>query len=805
MKLPYKWLKQYVDLPIEADELAKRFTLAGLEVEAVEEFAGGISGVLVAKVIEVKPHPASDHISICSVDSGCAIHTVLCGAANVAAGQIVPLAKIGARLPGGVEISAKTALGMVSEGMICSLAELGIDSNNRDGIWVLPEGLAIGEDILTALDLQDSVLDIALTPNRSDCLGLLNCAYEAAALAGGQVREPSLAYEEIGPPIQELLSIEVQDATLCPRYVGRLVQGVKVGPAPLWIQQCLLRAGMRPINNVVDISNYVMLERNQPLHTFDYQKLARQRIIVRAAKPGEAMRTLDGKERNFSGGEILICDGEKPICVGGIMGGFETEVSHDTVDVLIESAYFKPHSIRHTARALGLASEASQRFEKGIDISACDKAAQRAAQLLVEYCGATAARGLLDVGGQRDYPPCRIKLQLNQVNDLLGTSYNMETILQVMRSLSFAVEVIDFESAIIDIPSYRQDITLAEDLIEEIARLVGYDSIPVTMPYANVAGCLTVEQRLREKLRDISVGLGLYETVNYSFINKEEAIKLLTDKDHPFRQPLAIANPLSEEQSVMRLSLLPGLLNCAQRNISRRNLHPAIFELGAVYIPHEQRPSSGQPREAAAWGLLLSGSTAASWQKAGKAYDYFYAKGLIETIAQAFHIGSLCFERAPADLYPYLHPGRSAIILLNDEELGFLGELNPRVADNYNLPAATIVGQLWLQPLFKASARVTAAALPKYPAMERDIALVGSSQIPASQIEAAIRSAAGSLLEELKLFDTYTGPPILKGQRSLAYTLTFRHSQRTLTDAEADASIQNIVNILDEGYGLKLR
>ncbi|MCL1975717.1 MAG: phenylalanine--tRNA ligase subunit beta [Firmicutes bacterium] len=805
MKVPFKWLKRYIDLDISAMELAERFTLAGLEVESVEEFAAAIEGVVIAKVLEAKPHPASDHISVCRVDSGDAIHTVICGAPNVKSGQTVPFAKIGARLPGGLEIEAKTALGMVSMGMICSQAELGLDSGNQDGIWVLPEDLPLGKDLNQALDLQDNVLNIALTPNRSDCLGLLNCAYEAAALTGLPVIEPVLEYEETGLPIDELLCIEVDDADLCPRYVGRLVRGIKIAPSPLWLQQYLLQAGMRPINNIVDISNFVMLELNQPLHTFDYQKLAQQKIIVRAALPAETMQTLDGKQRVFRGGEVLICDGEKPICIGGIMGGTETEVTVDTVDVLIESACFKPELIRRTARALGLVSEASLRFEKGVDISACDRAAQRAVELMLKYCGGTAACGSIDVGKQNNYPLYQIILEQDKVNCVLGTSYNMDTILQVMNDLSFTVNDIKAHSANISIPSYRKDITLQEDLIEEIARLLGYNNIPATLPCSNAWGSLTKRQWQQERLRDLNVSLGLYETINYTFISPHEAEKMLTVKNHPWMQPLTLANPLSEEQSVMRLSLLPGLLNCARRNISRRNQHLALFELGYIYIPSADNLATGFPQEEAMWGFLLCGATPSSWQTPGQPYDYFYAKGLIEQVVKCFHSGVLEFKPAPPGLYPYLHPGRSALVMLHDKEFGILGELHPRAAANYDLPPATIVAELKQSPLFNKSQEPLSSDLPKYPAMERDIALVGNADIAATDIENTIRKAAGPLLEKLQLFDIYDGPPIIKGQRSLAYSLSFRAIERTLTDAEADAAMKCIISALAKDYDLKQR
>lgn len=807
MKVPYNWLKQYVELNIDAAELARRFTFAGLEVEEVSELAAEIEGVVIARVLEAAPHPLSDHISVCRVDGGDREYTILCGAPNVAVGQTVPLAKIGARLPGGIEIAAKPALGMTSEGMICSKAELGIDKHDQAGIWVLPQGLEIGADLVAALELRDTVLDIALTPNRSDCLGLLNCAYEAAALFGGSVKEPALDYTEDGPPIEDLLQITVEDSALCPRYVGRLVQGLKIGPSPLWMQNFLLAAGMRPINNVVDISNFVMLEMNQPLHTFDYQQLAGRRINVRAAQAGETMQTLDAKEREFIGGEILICDGEKAVCIGGIMGGMNSEVTEATTDVLIEAACFNFTKIRQTARRLGIPSEASQRFEKGIDIANCDRAARRAAQLMVKYCGATAAKGLLDIGGQAAYAPRQITLRQARVNDLLGTAYSMEEIIGVMRCLSFVVKQGEQGVLLVSIPSYRQDITLEEDLVEEVARLIGYDVIPATLPASAAEGSLNEKQRQRARLRELNVALGLSETVNYSFISPKEADKLLLPKEHYLRRPLVVANPLTEEQSVMRLSLLPGLLNCARRNISRRNLDLALFELGSVYVPAEISAATAQPQEIPSWGLLLAGSAPASWQGAGRAYDYFYAKGIIENVAAAFNISGLSFMPDDEGKFDpcYLHPGRRATIFVDGQRLGIIGELHPLVADNYELPPGLAIAEMNLQRFFSLVQPPSVQGLPKYPAVERDLALVGADTIAAADIAAAISNAGGPLLTQVKLFDLYDAPPIPAGQRSLAYALSFRDEERTLTDAEVDAAVKNIINSLETAYGLKLR
>ena len=811
MLVSYNWLKKYVDLDISAEQLAERLTFAGLELDEIIYQGGGFTNVAVAQVLTCDPVTGSDHLHLLSVDiGGTEPLTVICGAPNVAAGQIVACAKVGAELPGGFQITARKTFGVLSQGMICSQKELGL-SEDHSGIWVLDDYFAgqaapLGQELAEALALKDTVLLIELTPNRSDCLGMLNIAREAAALTGKTVRLPDLCYAELGGPAADAIGISVEDPRLCPRYVGRVVRQVKIGPSPLWMQRCLLAAGMRPINNVVDISNFVMLEMNQPLHTFDYDKLRGRRIIVRAARTGEQMQTLDGKVREFSGEEILICDGDGPVCVAGVMGGMDTEVTEQTVNILIESACFDPPHIRRTARKLGIPSEASQRFEKGVDVAACDVACRRAAQLLVQYCGGVADQGCVDArapyaaGG---FPEKKITLRPQRVNHILGTDFSPEEIAAVMTALNFPYEDCRGQ-LLVNIPSYRLDIEAEVDLIEEVARIKGYDRIPATIPMNAGSGGRNGRQQLLLWLKNLCAGLGLSETVNYSFISPKESDRLGLAAEHPWRQGLMISNPLSEEQSVMRQSLLPGLLHTTARNQSRRNMELRLFELGSIFIPAAERSNEQQPTEVLTLGLLLAGRPTPHWQEQPQDYDFFALKGLVEALAESLGLPQLTFSRAAAD---YLHPGKSAEICLNGERLGFLGELHPETTAAYELIDRVQVAELAVEPLLQAALAQGnhRHELPRYPASTRDIAVIGPAPVAAAAIEAAICASGGPYLETVRLFDLYDRPPIQPGYRSLAYALSFRAPERTLTDQEVDQAFAAIVAALAEQYGYQLR
>ena len=807
MRVSYNWLKTYLDIDWDAEEMARRYTQAGLEYDEIIEFGDDFSGVVVAKVLTCDAVEGSDHLHMCKVDiGGSEPLDIICGAPNCRVGLITACATVGAELPGGFTITARKTFGHMSQGMLCSQEELGVSADNT-GIWELNDAFdgkdaPLGMDIRDALDLRDTVILIELTPNRSDCLGMINLAREASAHNGNPVKYPDMAYEEAGAPIEDQISIEVEDSKLCPRYTGRLVKGVKIGPSPLWMQNYLRAAGMRPINNVVDISNFVMLEMNQPLHTFDYNTLRDKKIVVRAAKPGEKMTTLDGKDREFDGGEILICDGAGPVCVAGVMGGLESEVTDATTDILVESAAFEPVHIRKAARSLGIPSEASMRFEKGVDIANCDAASRRAVQLLVKYCGGTAAKGMVDVNDGIPRP-ARILLRAERVNKILGTSFSIAEIDQVMEALGFELEKQGEGAVIVTVPTYRQDISLEVDLIEEVARMKGYALIPKTLPLNPTAGGRSDSQKFMGRLKRICAAAGLNEAVDYSFIHPNEADNLMLPADHEWRKVLPISNPLSEDQSVMRRSLLPGLLHSAARNQARRNLDLRFFETGMVFVPAETDMCATQPAEINTLGMLITGAPEANWLEQGKAYDFFTLKGVLEQVMSQLGL-NLEYRRT---VKPFLHPGRAASLWLEGEEVGFIGEVHPGVAENYQLTGRVIVAEMALAP-FIASALAKGNKdheLPKYPASTRDIAIIGKADIPASEVAAVIRKAGGEYLRQVRLFDLYDKAPIPEGCRSLAYGLEFRSDEGTLKDKKVDAAFAAIVAALESELGYKLR
>ncbi|MCL1874050.1 MAG: phenylalanine--tRNA ligase subunit beta [Clostridiales bacterium] len=802
MRVSYKWLQRYVNINLSPEELAERLTMAGLAVDEIEYRGRDISKVVTARITDCRPHPASDHLSVCQADAGGdKKYQVVCGAPNVAAGQMVCLALPGATLPGGLEIGVATLAGTSSQGMICSRAELGIDPLATEGIMVLPANLKPGQDVVSALDLLDAVLILDLTPNRSDCLAIFNVAREVAAICGSRVQILDSKIGETSPEISSLFSLDVLDEQACPRYLARLVKGVKVGPSPLWIQNYLLTAGMRPINNIVDISNFVMLETGNPLHTFDYNKLSGQKIVVRRALEGEKLLTLDKKERALRTADLMICDGRGPVCLAGVMGGLESEVTETTTDVLIEAAAFNPALIRDTAHYFGIPSEASLRFEKGVDIEACALAAKRAAQLIAEYAGGIICRGALDVCRQKSQAKV-ISLNKSRVNQILGSNYSFTDIASVLQSLGFALQP-QGKNLLVTIPSYRQDISLEEDLIEEVARLHGYEQIPTTLPAQSATqGYRSYTQELRRKVGLFAADLGLAEVINYSFISPREFERLLLPERHPWRNHLRIINPLNEEQSLMRTTLLPGLLNNAARNFSRRNLDIALFELGACFFPHQGEPL---PKENDFWGMILSGKQTGGWYERSGNYDYFYLKGLLEALNRHLKGGLLEFVPAGKHRHSFLHPGRSSDVRLDGQIIGYLGEIHPSVTANYDIDQAVFALEIAIEPLFTGTKALREAqSLPRYPGANRDLAFIAPITLPEAEIAAAIQQSAGPYLCRLELFDLYDKPPIEQGKRSLAYNLFFQNPERTLTDGEINEIVMEIIAKAEE-LGLKLR
>jgi len=801
MQVSYKWLQRYVDITISPEELGEKLTMAGITVDVVRRPWQGIDGLVAGDVLSVEQHPNADRLHVCRVNVGEGEPLqIVCGAPNVAAGQKVIIAMLGAHLPGG-KISKGKLRGVESFGMICSLAELNVEDSaeGKAGIYVLPQDTPVGTDIVELFMLDDAILELDLTPNRADCLSIINVAREVAAVTGANFRLPEISYPETTEQIADLAKIAVADALLCPRYTARLVKNVKIGPSPLWMQHFLRTAGMRPINNVVDISNFVLMEYGQPLHTFDYDTLVNHEILVRPAQPGEKMVTLDRQERLLPERAILICDGEKPVCIGGVMGGLNSEVTGDTSNILVEAAAFDRVSIRRTSRQLGLRSEASLRFEKGVDLFNLDAASRRSVQLMVELCGAEAVSGMLDTY-TGEAKVTQVMLRPAKVNAILGTAWTEKAMVDAIAKLNFPM-IKQSDGYLVDIPSYRQDITGEIDLVEEVARLLGFDHIPVSLPCgAMTQGRRTEEQSFYDNVTNSCAALGLRQVVNYSFISPKDADALMLPEDHPWRQVVSIMNPLNEEQSVMRTSLLPGLLQTATRNNSRRNLDLALFEQGHVFLPQGQE----LPEEPLYLGALIMGKDCTGWYCGGTEMDFFYLKGIFESLLVRCGVEYWWVEATFA--YPFLHPGRGAKIIVGGEEAGFIGEIHPQVAKNYELNGRACVLQLELGKLFAArKKRKDISSLPKFPATTRDIALVAKMDIPASLIEKTIVEGGGKYLTKIELFDVYQGAQVAEGYRSLAYGLTFQAVDRTLTDDEVNGYFKNILSDLGEKLQVQLR
>ena len=777
MRVPLSWLREFTPIEAGADELAARLTIAGPHVEEIVRTGSGIERVVVGKVLEISEIPGATKIIHVKVDAGDGPREIVCGARNFAVDDLVPVALPGARLPNGMEIQRREMHGRTSDGMLCSAAELGI-SDDAAGILVLEGDLKIGQDLREALALDDEILDIDVTPNRPDLLSVVGVAREVAALYELPFAIPDPALRESGSPAHELASVAIEDAKGCPRYLARVITGVRIGPSPWWMQRRLLACGMRPISGPVDVTNYVLLERGHPLHAFDLVRLRGRAIVVRRPRKNEArFTTLDGVERTLTREDVAICDAEGPVAVGGIMGGADSEVGEETSEVLLEAAYFAPERILRTARRLGLRTEASVRFERGADPEAVPAAAARAAQLFAEVCGGAVAPGAIDA-----YPrPIKrrpIRLRVARTNGLLGVTFAAKDMATSLEALGCRVESQTRTSLRVTAPSFRPDLAAEIDLVEEVARRYSYDKIPSTLPAAGRAGGLTRDQSLRRVVRRLLLGAGLSEAHTLSMLSPKMPDRLRLSEDHPWRTTLRIANPLSEEESALRPSLLPGLLLAASKNVARRNTSVALFEIGSAFIPTEEELPDEPLR--AAW--LLTGDAPAGWHAPHREYDFYDAKGVAQRLVEGLGVDGLRFEAAEREP---MHPGRCARVLLGDLEVGVVAEIHPRAARGVDLEARVAVGEIDLAPLLAASREASAGELPRFPAADRDLALLVPADTPAAAVEDAIRGAAGPLLEEIRVFDVYTGGAVAQeGKVSLAFSLRFRAPDRTLTDAE---------------------
>lgn len=826
MLVSYRWLQQLCPVDADVAEVARRISLAGLEVEAIEEKGGGLRGVVVAEIRQNTAHPKRDNLTLVRLFDGEDELDVVCGAPNVPdPGGRVLFARPGAVLPNGMEIAPRKVAGVESNGMICSEAELDIGAD-ADGIFIVgPEHDAMpGASVAEALDLHDFILDIGLTPNRPDCLGHVGIAREIGVLFGARYQPrkaagpaetfaagPSFAPGEpvtsleplwdtdattVDTPALPEISVEIADGDRCPRYGAALVSGVTVGPSPFWLRYRLHNLGLRALSNVVDATNLILLEWGHPIHGFDLQHLRGSKVVVRLAAEGETMATLDGVERVFTSDDLLICDGEGPVAVAGVMGGLDSEIRDETENVLIECAYFDPRSIRRTSRRLGLHTDSSHRFERGVDPEAVPHVLASAASLIAELGGGAAATTAIDRVA-RPFEPASIRLRPARAAQLLGTPVSVEESLRILKSLGCRV-VDESESEITaDAPSWRPDLRREVDLIEEVARVRGYDEIPTAVPRvrpseSGTAGLL----RTVDALRDAAVTAGLFEAINYGFVSTEELEKARVPTD-----AVPLANPLSEERAVMRTSLLPGLTGAAARAQRHGAREVRLFEIARVF-----QPSGGTlPVEETRLAIALSGDRG-GWIGGEQPFDLFDGKGAIEAILDRVYGRAL--ELAPGEVPPFMHPKRSAIALLEGQPVGFVGEVHPDVGDALDLVGRVVYGELDVAALYALAEELgptQARGLPKFPAVTRDIAMLVRDEFSAGTIAGALAEASKGLAESVQLFDLYRGDQIPDGHRSLAFRVTYRDPEATLTDKRVDKVHASLSKLARDRFDATLR
>jgi phenylalanyl-tRNA synthetase beta chain len=797
MRVPIEWLRDYVPVDVSVPELVRLLNFSGTKVETVHGPSGDISDVVVAKVLSIEPHPNADNLTLVDVEtSGDEGERVVCGAKNFAVGDLVPWAKVGARLPEMV-IGERKIRGEISRGMLCSGRELGV-GKDHSGILVLPPDARVGGNVADVLGLNDTILELELTPNRPDCMGMIGIAREVAALTGTEMTLPEAEPPSSVPALADAsgLSVELADRQGCPRYVARLIDGVTVTPSPAWIAARLLAVGVRSISNVVDVTNYVMMELGHPMHPFDAAKITGSSIIVRRAGDGEAMTTLDGVDRKLTSEDLVIADPERALALAGVMGGADSEVSPQTTAVTLEAAYFDPASIGATSRRHGLRSEASARFERGMDPEVLPFAAARAASLMSEIAGG-GTRALVDVYPAPITRP-RITLRPRRTDALLGVHSDPDRQKQLLESVSFKVsrgqEVLE-----VDVPSFRPDVTREVDLIEEVARLEGLDKLPSTLPPGRLGG-LTEDQSADRLMRRTLGGLGLQEAWTNSFMSLPDLDLLQLREDDPARSAVVVANPMSEDEKLMRTTLLPGLLHAAQHNLARASGGVALFEVARVYQPGP----AILPQEPTALSAVFAGNRAEqSWHAPARAWDFFAAKGVVVALLES--LGILAPEFTPTATMPF-HPTRTAEVTVDGTTLGILGEVHPDVCDAFDVPGGTVAFEMaWAWIVAVLPGRPVADVLPRYPAVLIDLAVVVDAAQLSAQVEEAIRSAGSPETTSVRLFDIYSGPQVPEGKKSLAYALELRVPDRTLTESDATDVRGRIVRELESRFGAKLR
>lgn len=821
MKAPISWLNEFVDLDIDVKTFAHKMTMSGSKVEGIEIQAEEITGVVIGKILKIEPHPDADRLQICTVDINTEVLQIVTAAKNVFEGAVIPVACAGADLADGLKIKKGKLRGVESNGMMCSVEELGMSNADvpdavDDGIYIFnvseiereksPAGtnmqyttndhevLSLGMDAKKAFGIDQVTVDFEITPNRPDCLGIYGIALEAAATLGKECKKYDFQLKEQGPgKASDYIDVEVLADDLCSRYIARVIKNVKIAPSPKWMRERLLAAGVRSINNVVDITNYVMLELGQPLHAFDARDLTGSKIKVRRAAQGEKMITLDDQERILDADMLVIADEIRPVCIAGIMGGQNSGIKDDTVEVVFESAMFSGPSVRSTSRKLGLRSESSSRFEKGLDAERSMDAALRACQLVeILNCGEVVP-GMVDLY-RAPATPRKVAFEYEKINNHLGTDISKEQMVRYLVSLSLkpdsdrADDVTAFE-----IPSFRKDIEGMGDLAEEVARLYDYNKIKPTLLdcQQTTLGQKTFKQNIEDSVIQILNSCGYSEIYTYSFGSAKEFDKLRLDGDDPLRNAVVISNPLGEDYSIMRTTTISGLLDVIEKNSNRRIDSAKIFELSKVYLPveGEELPDERQVISIGAYGEEI---------------DFYAVKGTVETLLQTLGITRYSFK--PVKDNRTFHPGRTAELWIGEKKVGIIGEIHPQVSDNYHVPQRTYAAAIELQPLVKnAKDIVKFRPLPKFPAVTRDIAVILNEDIWISDITALVTKLGGKILEETALFDVYQGTQVPEGKKSVAYSLIFRANDKTLTDEEVSKVMKKINEGLNKQFQAELR
>jgi len=806
MKVSLSWLKDYVPIEMDPSDLAEALTMVGLEIESVSDRYGYLDTVYVGRIEEITPHPNADKLHLCQVDTGQGKVSVVCGAPNTKTGMLSPIALPGTEFPEGFVLEKSVIRGQASEGMLCSEGELGL-GEDRSGIMDLDPSLSVGDKLASALALSDTVFEIEITPNRPDCLSVIGVAREIAAIQKVSLTYPDFKLVDKGNTISKRTSIKIAAPEHCPRYVARLLEDIKIKPSPFWLQERLLSIGQRPINNIVDVTNFVLMETGQPLHAFDFDFLAENRIVVRTAGKGETFVTLDQKERVLDPEMLMICDGQKAVAVGGVMGGLNSEIEDSTTRVLLESAYFNPISIRRTSKRLGLSTDASHRFERGVDPEGQIAAANRAAKLMVELGGGRLISGLLD-----EYPnpqsPKSLKLSVKNTNRLLGTQVQRKEIATLLKSIEFTVEKKgskkDEDFLTVTPPSFRVDISRPEDLMEEVARLAGYNNIPTTFPPMPATGRSFHKQiDVRDRIRRLMTGLGFRETTNYSFMHQQSADRLRLKTDDPRRKRVDILNPLTEDQAAMRTSLVPCLLGTVHYNFSQQIKNLKIFEIGKIFINENPRDLPSEPEILAA---LWTGSRyAPSWHDQAADCDFYDIKGVVEGLLNALQIDGTQFTRLPENKCAYTRAGHTAQILSNDTLLGLVGEIHPEVLANYDLKQPAFLFELDIEqllPLIKDAKQ--SRPLPKFPAIFRDITIIVDRDIETQKIVTEGDNLAEALVESFNLLNVFEGKPIAEGKKSVSLRVTYRSAYKTLQDEDVAPIHQSIADRLVKAFKASL-